>query len=108
MRWGVARVYDAKQNYVSGLQYAGTGQLAAIFMGNGTQETYSYDANRLQLTGQTLLKGANVLERYNYGYGKVDLATGNVDTSKNNGQLGIVESFIGDADQSNQTIRAAF
>jgi len=91
----VARVYDAKQNYVSGFQYAGTGQLNSLFVGNGTQETYSYDANRLQLTGQTLLKGANILERYNYAYGKIDLATGNVDLTKNNGQLAKVDSYAG-------------
>ena len=95
-----ARVYDARQTYVSGFQYAGTGQLSAMFVGNGTQETYSYDPNRLQMTGQTLLKGTNVLERYNYGYGKVDLATGTVDATKNNGQLAKVESFAGGTQSS--------
>jgi RHS repeat-associated protein len=91
-----ARVFDAKQNYVSGFQYNGNGTLASHFIGNGLQETFSFDPNRLQLTGQSLLKGTEVLQRYDYSYAPyTDIVEGQTDTNKNNGQLAKITSYIG-------------
>jgi RHS repeat-associated protein len=54
------------------------------------------------MTNQSLNKGSQVLQKYDYGYGKVDLATGAIDTTKNNGQLGSIDSYIGATKQSQQ------
>jgi len=53
------------------------------------------------MTNQTLSKGTEVLQKYDYGYGQID-GSGNVDTTKNNGQLGRIESHIGTAKQWTQ------
>ena len=55
----------------------------------------------MQLTNQKLAKNSEILQKYDYGYGQID-ASGNLDTSKNNGQLGRVESYIGTAKQWTQ------
>lgn len=39
-----------------------------------------------------------MLQRYDYGYGQID-ASGNLDVTKNNGQLARIESWIGTAKQ---------
>lgn len=46
-------------------------------------------------------KGTSVLQKYDYGYGQID-GSGNLDTTKNNGQLGRIESYIGTAKQWTQ------
>jgi YD repeat-containing protein len=69
-------------------------------MGNGTVQTFALN-DRLQMTNQTLTKGANVIQKYDYGYGQID-ASGNLDITKNNGQLARVESHIGAAKQWTQ------
>jgi RHS repeat-associated protein len=55
----------------------------------------AYDAQRVQLSSIALTQGANVLQKYEYRYGAVDMATGAVDASKNNGQLASIESTVG-------------
>jgi RHS repeat-associated protein len=60
------------------------------------------DDQRFRMTNQTLNKGSQVLQKYDYGYGKVDLATGAIDVTKNNGQLGSIDSYIGTTKQSQQ------
>ncbi len=72
-----------------------------MYLGNGTSESFDYD-DRFQMKTQSLKKGSQVLQQYDYGYGKVDLATGAIDATKNNGQLGRIESFIGTQKQSQQ------
>lgn len=62
--------------------------------GNGTSETFSYN-DRFQMTSQSLMRGAEVLQKYDYSYGQTDVATGAVDLTKNNGQLGKIEGFMG-------------
>jgi RHS repeat-associated protein len=68
-------------------------------LGNGTSESFDYN-DRFQMTSQNLNKGSQVLQKYDYGYGKVDLANGTIDATKNNGQLSRIESFIGTEKQS--------
>jgi RHS repeat-associated protein len=70
-------------------------------LGNGNNETYSLN-DRFQMTSQSLNKGAEILQKYDYSYGQTDLATGTVDTTKNNGQLGKIEGWIGTNKQWSQ------
>ena len=60
---------------------------------NGTGQTFTLN-DRLQMTQQNLSKGSEVLQKYDYGYGQID-SSGNLEASKNNGQLAKVESYIG-------------
>jgi RHS repeat-associated protein len=88
-------IFDAQRTYASNLQYSSYGEISSINLGNGTVENYGYNPLRLQLTSQNLTKGTEVIQKYEYGYGKVDLATGNLDATKNNGQLARIDSYIG-------------
>lgn len=97
----LAEVSDGQRTYVTGLTYNAQGLLSQIDFGNGTHETYSFN-DRFQMTAQSLIKGSDVLQKYEYGYGKTDVVIGTVDTMKNNGQLGKIESFIGANMQSSQ------
>jgi len=90
----LAGIADQNRTYVSGLEYNGIGgAISQIALGNGTTETYTLN-ERMQMTGQELKKGTNVLQKYVYGYGEVN-SSGSLVDSKNNGQLGQVESYIG-------------
>jgi RHS repeat-associated protein len=98
----LATVADPSRTYLSGMQYLGKGNsMSQMNLGNGNTETFTLN-DRLQMTSQSLNKGAEVLQKYDYSYGTVDLATGAVNTAKNNGQLGKVESFIGANKQASQ------
>jgi hypothetical protein len=68
--------------------------------GNGTTQSFTMN-DRLQMTNQTLARGSETLQKYDYGYGQID-ANGNLDLTKNNGQLAKVESQIGTAKQWTQ------
>lgn len=70
-------------------------------LGNGTNQTFALN-DRLQMTNQTLTKGSEVLQKYDYGYGQINLDTGAIAANSNNGQLGKVESTIGTAKQWEQ------
>ncbi len=92
---------DASRTYMNNLQYQGMGgSLSSMAFGNGTTQTFSLN-DRFQMTNQTLSKGSSVLQKYDYGYGQID-GSGNLDTTKNNGQLARVESHIGTAKQWTQ------
>lgn len=56
------------------------------------------------MVGQELKRGADVLQKYDYGYGQID-GSGNLDTTKNNGQLAKIESHIGANKQWTQKFR---
>ena len=73
-------------------------------LGNGTVETFTLD-DRFQMIGQELKKGSDVLQKYVYGYGHLDDQTGLPDATKNNGQLSLIESWIGTSKQATQTFR---
>ena len=89
---------SVSQSYLSGLQYQGNaGSLSSMSFGNGTTQTFGLN-DRFQMISQELKKGTKTLQKYNYGYGQIDVS-GNLDTTKNNGQLGRVESYIGTAKQ---------
>ena len=63
--------------------------------------TLSYN-RRLQASQVKLSLGSTVLQQYDYGYGAFNTSSGDVDTSKNNGQIGKVLGTIGTTAQSNQ------
>lgn len=81
--------------YASQMTYEPFGGLKSMTLGNGAVYSMAYDAQRAQLSSITLAHGANVLQKYEYKYGAVDMATGLVDASKNNGQLARIESTVG-------------
>jgi RHS repeat-associated protein len=94
-------VADNQRQYLSSVSFNNKGLLESMNLGYGTSESFGYN-DRFQMTNQTLNKGSQVLQKYDYGYGKVDLATGSIDVMKNNGQLGKITSFIGTTQQSQQ------
>ncbi len=69
-------------------------------LSNSTTEGFAYN-DRLQLRTQNVTKPGEILQQYDYGYGQID-QNGDLDTSKNNGQLAQVESYIGVAKQFTQ------
>jgi RHS repeat-associated protein len=90
----LASVADGSRTYLNNLQYQGKGNsLSSLAFGNATTQTLTFN-DRLQMTGQELKRGAEVLQKYDYGYGLID-GSGNLDVSKNNGQLAKIESHIG-------------
>ena len=98
----LAIIADPSRTYVSGMQYLGKGNsVSQMTLGNGTLENYTLN-DRMQMTGQELKKGSDVLQKYNYGYGQINEQTGVLDTKKNNRQLAKIESFIGANKQSTQ------
>jgi RHS repeat-associated protein len=97
----LASTADTSRTYLSGIAYQGKGNsLNQMALGNGTMQTISLN-DRLQMTGQELKRGAETLQKYDYGFGQID-AGGNLDATKNNGQLARVESYIGTTKQWTQ------
>jgi YD repeat-containing protein len=94
-------VADSQRQYLSSVSFTNQGLLSQMNLGNGTSESFGYN-DRFQMTSQNLNKGSQVLQKYDYGYGKIDENTGNLDLTKNNGQLGKIESFIGTQKQATQ------
>ena len=90
----LSSVADANRNYLNNLQVLGNGNtLSSMNFGNGTTQTFGFN-DRLQIINQTLTRNSEILQKYDYGYGQID-ANGNLDITKNNGQLSQIESYIG-------------
>ena len=98
----VQTIADSQRTYVSGVTsaYTATGMTSQVTLGNGTTESFTLN-ERSQLTSQALKRGTEVLQKSDYGYGQID-GSGNLDTTKNNGQLAKIEAFIGAAKQRTQ------
>lgn len=97
----LSAIADGSRTYLSGLQYQGKGgSISSMNFGNGTSEAFSLN-DRYQMVSQTFSKSSNVLQKYDYGYGQID-GSGNLDTTKNNGQLGRIEGYIGTIKQWTQ------
>ena len=90
----LANIYGGGRTYASGFNYAGHSGLLSVNYGNGVTESFSYN-DRLQLTQQSLVKNNSVIQRYDYAYGVVDQSNGNVDSTKNTGQIARIEGYIG-------------
>ena len=54
-----------------------TGQMT---LGNGTVESFTLN-ERFQLTSQSLTRGSEVLQKFDYAYGQID-GSGNLDPAK--------------------------
>jgi RHS repeat-associated protein len=85
-------------SYDSGYTYAPHGGLSSETFGNGAVHSMNYN-NALQASEIKLKQSANgaELQRYNYSYGQVDQATGAVNTTKNNGQIGRIDASVNGA-----------
>jgi|GEM_PF-1506126 len=90
--------HNSQINYVSGASYSSAGQIASLNMGDGTTESFGYDANRLQLTSQQVTKGGNTLLSLGYNYAAMAGQHGAGTTAGNTGQLiGMSDSTQGGA-----------
>lgn len=87
-------VADGQRTYATNFQRNPAGLLSSVTLGNGATESFSFN-NRLQLQSQSLVNGDTVVQRYDYAYGEINTADGTVNSSKNNGQLARVESYVG-------------
>ena len=81
--------------YASSMSYTPFGALESLSFGNGAVYSMAYSESRLQLSSISLAQGGGVLQKYEYRYGQVDMATGEVDGTKNTGQLARIESTVG-------------
>jgi RHS repeat-associated protein len=91
----LSQVSDSTTTFANGFSYAAHGGLKSEIWGNGAVHSRSYN-RRLQTSEVKLKQSAtgSDLQRFNYSYGQVTQSTGSVDTSKNNGQIGRIDSFI--------------
>jgi RHS repeat-associated protein len=90
-------------SYLSNMSHNGIGQMVGTTLGNGVNETFGYDANRMQLTTQTAVKGANTLLSLTYGFQAQAGQMGAGSTAGNAGQLMSVSGTI-----NNQTESASY
>jgi RHS repeat-associated protein len=98
----LSSVSSGATTYASSMTYKPFGGLEAMALGNGASYSMSYSDTRLQLASITLTQGANVVQKYEYKYGQVSMSDGGVDETKNNGQIGRIEGFIGTQKQWQQ------
>jgi len=97
----LATVGDGTTTFAGSFSYAAHGGLASETFGNQMVHALEYNrrlqANKVKLS-QTVSSTTTVLQQYDYGYGAFNTSTGDIDTSKNNGQIGkITSSLNGDA-----------
>jgi len=91
----LSSISDQSRTYTSGIQYQKNGgMLSGVTLGNGIQESFDYN-DRLQSKQIAWTKNNQIVQRYDYTYGQINTQTNTVDTTKNNGQLVQVESYIG-------------
>src|SRR5262249_26982979 len=87
--------------YISGLKYAKHGGMKEETFGNSFVHAMEYNS-RLQPSRVKLsLEGAEQ-QRFDYSYGQVNQSTGTIDITKNNGQIGRIDGYIGGNKQWDQ------
>jgi RHS repeat-associated protein len=86
-------VSDSGQTYAANLTYAGHGGLSSETWGNGAVHTMSYN-ERLQIAQIKVAVGGVEKQRYDYQYGEVNVDTAALDTTKNTGQVAVVDGWI--------------
>jgi RHS repeat-associated protein len=78
---GAPRTYDGAgrpktiPGYVTGATYNGRGQILTLTRANGTVSTFTYDANRMWLTGLGTVKGGTTIQNLAYTRDAVGRAT---------------------------------
>lgn len=92
---------DGTTTFANSFTYAAQGALTSETWGNSAVHTMAFN-RRLQTSQVKLTVSSTVQQQYDYGYGQFNTSTGAVDTSKNNGQLGKIDSMIGATAQWNQ------
>lgn len=95
-------IADSQRTYLSGVTatYDANGVTSEVALGNGTSETFRLN-ERFQLMSQSLKRGTEVLQKFDYAYGQMNDA-GEITPNSNNGQLAKIEAFIGAAKQRTQ------
>jgi len=91
----LSQISDGTTSFASGFSYAASGGMLAETWGNGAVHSLAYNS-ALQLS-QIKLKQSSTgqeLQRYDYLFGEVTQSNGNVDKSKNTGQIGRVDGVI--------------
>jgi RHS repeat-associated protein len=82
-------------NYVPSVSYDTIGRVSGMSLGNGVVESYGYDAQRMQMTSQTAVKGATTLMSLTYNFQASAGQMGTGSTAGNAGQLMTVTGSIG-------------
>jgi RHS repeat-associated protein len=82
-------------NYVPSVSYDTIGRVSGMSLGNGVVESYGYDAQRMQMTSQTAVKGATTLMSLTYNFQASAGQMGAGSTAGNAGQLMSVSGSIG-------------
>jgi RHS repeat-associated protein len=86
-------MHDATRSYLSGITYGAYGLPESETLGNGTTESFSYNA-RLQLSSMSLKKANVTLQRYDYTYGTIG-TSGAINEAQNAGEIAGIDGFIG-------------
>lgn len=81
-------------NFINALLYTPQGTLSSATLGNDAIYDYGYNS-RLQLTSLQVSRNGSVLQKYLYKYGQANVNNDSIDETRNNGQIGRIESFIG-------------
>ena len=84
----------ASVSYANTFVYGPKGALTSMTLGSGAVQTFDYN-DRLQLATTSLVKDSTILQRYDYKYGQINVSTGALDETKNNGQIARIESYLG-------------
>lgn len=98
----LSQVSDGTSTYASGLAYEPHGGLSTETFGNGAVHSMAYNRG-LQASEIKLKQSANgaELQRFNYSYG-ISQSDGSVDTTRNNTQIGRIDSYINGVKQWEQ------
>lgn len=89
----LSAVRGGATSYANGFAFDKNGLPESFALGNGAVYLMGYNA-RLQIANISLVKGGVTTQRYDYKYGQVNLTTGAVDATKNNGQIASIESWL--------------
>ena len=92
---------DGISTFANAFTYAPHGDITSETWGNTAVHTMAFN-RRLQINQVKLMVGSAIQQQYDYSYGQFNTGTGAVDTSKNNGQIGKINSTIGTTAQWNQ------
>lgn len=98
----LSQISDGTTTFTTGITYAADGGLLSETWGNSAVHSRLYN-NAHQLKRVKLENGlASELQRFDYLYGEVNQSNGTVDLTKNNGQVGRIDSSIGGTKQWEQ------
>ena len=93
----LSQVSSGATTYASQFDYSSpSGLLKSVSYGNSAVETYDYNS-RLQLQSLDVTRAGTQIHHFDYKYGLYNPATNAVDASKNTGQIGQIDGFIGSA-----------